>query len=151
MTRSIEQILEEERIEIAPRLIRTPELTIEVGDGWVLSVNDWAPVSWPNLYDLPSPVAVAALVASVWLLARPIPPDMPWLMPVAFAVAIGAVWSIGRSLLNRWLQPVYPTQPRYALTFGGWSEASVTILKSDDEQEIKLLRRKLESMLLPEA
>ncbi|MEA3015574.1 MAG: hypothetical protein QOI38_296 [Sphingomonadales bacterium] len=151
MTRSIDQILTDERIEIAPPLIRTPDLTLEVGDGWMLSVNDWAPVTWPNLHDLPSPLAVTALIASAWLLVRPVPPDMPWLTPVAFAIAIGALWSIGGSLLRRWVRPAYPPQPRYALLFGGWSEGAVTIFKSDDDQEIKLLRQKLEAMLLPNA
>ena len=151
MTRTIEQILADERIELSPRLIRTPGNTIEVEAGWILGQHDWQPISWPSSYDWPSPVAVAALVASVWLLARPIPPDMPWLIPVAFGTAIGATWSIGRSLLTRWLTPTYPTQPRYALTFGGWPEAPVTIFQSDDEQEIKLLRQKLETMLLPHA
>jgi hypothetical protein len=151
MTRTIDQILAEERIEIAPHLIRTPEITVEVGNGWVLSQYDWPQITHFGYYNWPSPVAVAALVGSVWLLARPIPQDMPWLIPVGFAVAIGACWSIGRSLLSRWLQPPYPQQPRYGLTFGGLSEGAVTIFKSDDEQEIKLLRQKLEATLLPNA
>ena len=147
MTRPIEQILADQKIEISPRLIRTPEVTISVGNGWIISQYDWQGFRSTYL-DGPSAVAVAMLVASIWILASPIPPDMPWLIPAGFAVAIGATWSIGRWAWNRWMSPEVPERPSKGLTFSYGLEGSVTLFESNDDQEIQLLRQKLEQSLL---
>jgi hypothetical protein len=151
MSRTIDQILAGQRLEISPHLIRTPESTISVGDVWTVQEYHW-PDLWSGYVEGPSPFAISVLVGSVWLLANPVPADMPWLIPVASAAALGAAWSILCWLLNRRLRRPIPQQPTRGITFSvSGSEGAVTIFQSEDEQEIKLLRQKLESVLLPNA
>lgn len=149
MSRSIEQILAEQRIELSPRLVRTPDTTISIGEAWIVSEFHWNN-RWLRYIDGPSPLAITILVASVWLLAVPIPPEMPWLIPVCFAAFTGALWSIALWLINRLRTNPQPELPSRGLTFSvAGSESAVTIFQSDDEQEVKLVRQKLEATLLP--
>lgn len=151
MARSIDQILADERIDISERLIRTPTTTVRVGDSWCL----WE-YHWPRLgagfapYPV-NPFAVATFIASIGLLSRVIPPDMPWLVPIAFGAAIGAGFSIGRSLTSRWLAPTKEVEKSEVrgISFSAGDEGGTTIFQSSDEQEIKLFREKLEQTLLP--
>ncbi|HZF94664.1 MAG TPA: hypothetical protein VEZ20_07285 [Allosphingosinicella sp.] len=152
MTRSLDQILTEQKIELSPHLIRTPDATVSVHGSWILSEFNWSAGVWPRYYDGPSSWAIALLIFSIWILANPIPRDMPWLIPACFAVSIGALWSIGLWAANRWLvkRPAFPDAASRGLTFSiSGSEGSVTIFQSDDEAEIKLLRQALEKTLLP--
>lgn len=150
--RSIDQILSDERIELSTQLIRTPEATVRPGESWILHQYHWAPLQVGYYSNVPNAFAVAVLVAAVGLLSRPIPAGMPWLIPLAFGCAIGATWSIGRSLLSRWLEPSTPERPTRGITFAAaGSEGAITLFQSDDEQEIKIMRQKLEQTLLPSA
>jgi hypothetical protein len=139
-----------ERIQISGRVLRTPDLTIRLGDAWVLQQYHWPRIaSWYNPHPV-SALAIGILVASIAVLSRSGGPDQPWAVYVAFGGAVGATWSIGRSVLSRWVRPEDPSQlPSRGITLGGLgSEGAATVFTSEDEQEIALVRQGLEQTLL---
>ena len=148
MTRALDQILSDERIRLADGLITTPTVTVRPGGAWALSEYHWPELgAWrPSI--APRPFHVGVLVAAIGLFFVPWSREMLWVLPFALGAAIGAVWGIAETLLSRWRAPRSQETAKRGVMLALAGYEGVTVFASDDEQEIKLVRQKLEQTLL---